>query len=155
MIKVIFDPHRETGYDVTALAKGLAVLESECFSDPWSENAFREALTNPVIVLAVLEKDGVLIGYALYSVIAPEAELLNLGVSSAFRKQGNAGLLMDETFLYLRKRSVSEVFLEVRESNTAARGLYLKKGFVPIGKRRAYYRYPTEDAIVMMAHFDE
>jgi ribosomal-protein-alanine N-acetyltransferase len=43
------------------------------------------------------------------------------------------------------------VYLEVRESNLAARRLYAAEGFVPVGRRPRYYRRPTEDAIVLRA----
>jgi ribosomal-protein-alanine N-acetyltransferase len=44
---------------------------------------------------------------------------------------------------------VAQLFLEVRTSNDAARALYASRGFVPVGRRRAYYRDPLEDALVL------
>jgi len=41
------------------------------------------------------------------------------------------------------------VFLEVREDNQRARGLYLRRGFEEIGVRRGYYQPSGTDAIVM------
>jgi ribosomal-protein-alanine N-acetyltransferase len=41
------------------------------------------------------------------------------------------------------------LFLEVRESNAAARALYAARGFEPIARRARYYRKPVEDAIVL------
>jgi ribosomal-protein-alanine N-acetyltransferase len=41
------------------------------------------------------------------------------------------------------------MYLEVRESNTAARRLYASRGFEEMGRRRGYYKRPAEDAIVL------
>ena len=40
------------------------------------------------------------------------------------------------------------ILLEVRESNSAARKLYEKCGFVQSGRRQRYYKQPEEDAIL-------
>jgi len=57
---------------------------------------------------------------------------------------------MKNAFSYYLKNGVDRVYLEVRASNRAAIALYEKCGFNCIGKRSAYYRYPTEDALVML-----
>ena len=44
---------------------------------------------------------------------------------------------------------MENVFLEVRESNAAARSLYQKAGFVQVGIRFGYYSHPVESGIVM------
>ena len=111
---------------------------------------FAEALDNPAITLFVLFEDETLVAYALFVILPPEAELLNIAVSPTLRRSGAARMLLDYADGVLSERGVSETFLEVRESNTAARALYTSRGFVPVGKRKNYYRYPTEDAIVMM-----
>ena len=73
-----------------------------------------------------------------------EFEILNLAVDPACRRQGIAKALLDHQ---LARGGVH--FLEVRESNRAARKLYEYKGFVVIGTRRDYYSNPEESAIVM------
>ena len=74
-----------------------------------------------------------------------EFEILQLETVPRFWRQGFARRLL-ETFLQQNK---GKVFLEVRESNTAARQLYEGKGFKIIGRRRGYYSGPREDAIVL------
>jgi len=55
-----------------------------------------------------------------------------------------------------RSRGVVEFFLEVRESNTPARGLYTKLGFEEIGLRKNYYEEPREHAVLMKReYFDD
>ena len=51
----------------------------------------------------------------------------------------------------LAARGVRVVYLEVRESNVAARGLYDGLGFRELGRRSRYYRRPVEDAILLRA----
>jgi ribosomal-protein-alanine N-acetyltransferase len=74
----------------------------------------------------------------------PEREILNLAVAPRFRRQGVAGLLLQHE---LNHRAI--FYLEVRESNTAARALYGKFGFREISRRTGYYLHPPETAIVM------
>jgi [ribosomal protein S18]-alanine N-acetyltransferase len=53
----------------------------------------------------------------------------------------------------VRQKGAQTVFLEVRESNRAAFALYRKCGFQQSGRRKAYYRQPTEDAILYQLDF--
>jgi ribosomal-protein-alanine N-acetyltransferase len=48
-----------------------------------------------------------------------------------------------------RRRGASEVLLEVREDNDAARGLYASEGFTVLGRRRGYYEQGRVDAVTM------
>ena len=73
-----------------------------------------------------------------------EREILNLAVAPEYRSKGVATMLMREVL----NRS-GEFFLEVRESNSAARQLYRKLGFMEIARRPNYYETPKETAIVM------
>lgn len=73
-----------------------------------------------------------------------EREILNVAVRTRFRRQGIATLLLQQEI-----RSGALYFLEVRESNVAARTLYRKLGFLEIGRRAKYYSHPSETAIVM------
>ncbi|MEO8025685.1 MAG: ribosomal protein S18-alanine N-acetyltransferase [Bryobacteraceae bacterium] len=94
---------------------------------------------------SVAEFDGVTTGFLVVRETAPgESEVLNMAVDPAFRGRGIGAAL-------LRQILHGDVFLEVRESNNAARRLYLSAGFRDCGRRRGYYSEPPEDAIVM--HF--
>ena len=57
--------------------------------------------------------------------------------------------MLDAVLIDLGGKGVRMAFLEVRESNSAARKLYDSRGFREIGRRRNYYRRPVEDALVM------
>ncbi len=74
----------------------------------------------------------------------PEREILNLAVDPKYRRAGIASVLLQHV---LSAPAIS--FLEVRESNHAARNLYRKFGFVELGRRPEYYDRPIETAIVL------
>jgi ribosomal-protein-alanine N-acetyltransferase len=134
---------------IPADAAPLVALERRCFSDPWSENSFREALDSPWSFGLVAHTGKALAGYLIAREVAGTGEVLNLAVSPDFRRQGVARGLLRSALVYFRKRRVEEVFLEVRESNRSAQALYLSSGFKPVGQRAAYYRNPKEDALVL------
>lgn len=82
-------------------------------------------------------------GFLVWRNTAPdEIEILNLAVAHGFRRQGVAKALLAAV-------PKGDVFLEVRESNLAARELYLTAGFHETGLRQGYYENPPEGAIVM------
>lgn len=130
----------------------LAAVERRCFTDPWSEGSFREALgatwTFGLVAEAEPARAGVA-GYLIAREIAGTGEILNLAVAPESRRHGLGRALLDDGLRLLRQHKVGEVFLEVRESNVGAQTLYLMAGFRPVGQRRGYYRYPKEDALVL------
>ena len=108
----------------------------------WSPGALLEGLGG---CLAAQAGDR-LAGFLLYREITPsEWEILNLAVDPQLRRQGIASRLIEEFFRWAE----GETYLEVRESNHAARALYARWGFSEQGLRRGYYHRPVEDAVVM------
>jgi len=135
-------------------AARLAELERICFSDPWSPAGLREMISaDHTIALVALSAESI-IGYAIARYAAGSGEILNLAVAPGHRREGVAAHLIDALLEGLRSREVREVYLEVRESNGPARALYSGRGFTVAGMRRAYYRYPTEDALVLRLPLD-
>jgi [ribosomal protein S18]-alanine N-acetyltransferase len=134
---------------VPADAAPLVQIERRCFSDPWSEASFREALESPWTFGLVAQNSGGIAGYLIGREVAGTGEVLNLAVSPDCRRRGLARALLRAGLSRLRKRHVEEVYLEVRESNRSAQALYLSSGFRPVGQRAAYYRNPKEDALVL------
>ena len=89
-------------------------------------------------------------GFAVARQTAPdELEILNVAVAAPFRRKGAARSLIAQL---LANRGNSVVYLEVRQSNLAARKLYHSMGFEAVGVRRDYYDSPGESAIVMKFH---
>jgi len=118
------------------------------FSDPWSERDVRDSVASGVPFFVAEDGDGV-VGYVIAHFGADEAEILNLGVVPTLRRRGVGRALVQRMLTELGVCGVRAVFLEVRESNDAARRLYQGLGFAPVGVRPGYYRRPTESAVVL------
>lgn len=132
-------------------APALAELERVAFSDPWSETSLREVLSQSVAFGFVVEParlDGP-IGYVLGRAVMGEGEVLNLAVEPRHRRRGIARRLLGDALAWFRREGVGEVFLEVREGNSAAIALYQGQGFQVAGRRVNYYRQPVEAALVL------
>lgn len=127
----------------------LVAIERRCFSDPWSEASFREALESEWTFGLVAETRRGLAGYLIGREAAGSGEVLNLAVAPEFRRRGVGGMLLESGLAAFRRRRATEVFLEVRESNQSAKSLYMARGFRPVGQRASYYRNPKEDALVL------
>lgn len=131
-------------------------IERSCFADPWSEDAFRRILGghSTIFQVMVVRPEKVVAGYIIAFTVGPDAELLNVAVDPPFRGRGLAGQMLDAVLIHLAASGIRTAFLEVRESNRAALGLYGSRGFKEIGRRRNYYRRPVEDALVMRRALD-
>ncbi len=130
----------------------LAEAEETCFPhDPWNERTISEALSNPACRAYILYDTQLtkLIAYGILHLCLDEGDIAKIAVIPEMRGQGLGGALLDLILADVGKEGVSNVFLEVRESNCAARGLYLSRGFEEIGIRRRYYKNPVEDAVMM------
>ncbi|MBA2626769.1 MAG: ribosomal protein S18-alanine N-acetyltransferase [Gemmatimonadales bacterium] len=127
----------------------LVALERRCFSDPWSPTSFREAVEASWSFGLISEVAGEVAGYLIARDAAGSGEILNLAIAPEYRREGLAGELLEAGLAALAVRGVTEVFLEVRESNAAAQALYLDAGFRAVGHRAGYYRSPKEDALVL------
>jgi ribosomal-protein-alanine acetyltransferase len=91
----------------------------------------------------IAEKNGLVAGFMVSRSVGPdEAEVLNLAVAPEARQAGVGTALIEAL-------DAMDIFLEVRESNEAARNLYRKLGFRVVGKRDDYYDDPPETALVM------
>jgi ribosomal-protein-alanine N-acetyltransferase len=129
----------------------IVQIERACFADPWTEESFQRILTGHSAIFQVVgyPPGFDVAGYVIAFAIGEDAELLNIAVHSDHRGKGLAGQMLDAVLIELGRRGVRNAFLEVRESNGAARALYGSRGFTEIGRRRNYYRRPVEDALVM------
>jgi [ribosomal protein S18]-alanine N-acetyltransferase len=129
----------------------IAQIERSCFADPWSEESFRRLVGVPpaIFLVAIFPPDKTIAGYMVAFSVGEEAEVLNVAVDPKFRGRGLAGQMLDGALIELGARGVRTAFLEVRESNSAARALYKSRGFIEIGRRSNYYRRPVEDALVL------
>jgi ribosomal-protein-alanine N-acetyltransferase len=129
---------------------GVQLVEQAAYDYPWSRAVFRDCLLAGYHCL-VLDINDTVSGYAIMSVGAAEAHVLNLCVHPGLRRLGYGRRLLNALLFKGQDLSVQSVFLEVRPSNRAAVNLYLSAGFKEIGIRPAYYQAKVgrENAIVL------
>jgi ribosomal-protein-alanine N-acetyltransferase len=123
-------------------------LERAAFSDPWGAAQLGDCLADGFEFL-VAERGGAVVGYVIAIRAADQAEILNLCVAPQARRAGVGRALVRAIVARLAALGARHAYLEVRSSNDAARRLYEREGFEPVGRRRGYYRRPVEDAIVL------
>jgi ribosomal-protein-alanine N-acetyltransferase len=96
----------------------------------------------------VLRSDGIA-GFAIASLGAGEAHLLNLAVTPSKQGFGFGGRLLRKIIGVVKEKGAERIFLEVRPSNLKAQVIYQRAGFEFLGKRPNYYGAPRrEDALV-------
>ena len=135
----------------------MLAIEQASFSDPWTEETIRSTLSLERMRVLVAEErgdeaaDGVgrLAGYVVALVVGDEGEIADLAVAPKSRRRGLGRALLDRMLVDLAEMGVRSLYLEVRESNHAAKTLYDSRGFRSIGRRRGYYRHPVEDALLL------
>ena len=125
----------------------IADIEKECFSEPWSETAIKEGFKNNTHYL-VLKQFGKILGYVGVQTVLDEGYITNVAVFQCARRMGHAKTLLCALHTFAKEKGLSFLTLEVRESNKAARSLYEKWGYKPVGQRRNFYSNPKEDAIL-------
>ena len=101
----------------------------------------------------VVEQQGSVVGFIVGRQVEDEWEIENIAVTGAARRCGMGSRLVGELLDLVRKRGGKSVFLEVRESNHAARSLYEKWAFLEVGRRKMYYQNPAEDALFLKFKF--
>jgi ribosomal-protein-alanine N-acetyltransferase len=133
----------------------VMVLEEELFApDTWTRAMYRDELSRPetrhYVVVEDEDADGRrrIVGYAGLIAYDDEAHVATLGVAASHQGKGIGALLLDELLAEADRRS-PVVLLEVRADNEIARGLYRRRGFAEIGRRRGYYQPSGDDAVVM------
>src|SRR5215207_10168514 len=128
----------------------VQAIEQASFSSPWPPNAYRSELeTNRLASYLVVRVDGEIVAYGGMWLMVDEAHITTFAVHPAWRRQ-RIGEQLLLAFLDLAViRQAHEATLEVRLSNLAARRLYEKYGFRPVGLRPRYYSDDNEDALIM------
>lgn len=129
--------------------EAIHAIERDSFSDPWSVASFRSMLAQPQVIATVAVRGDEVLGYCVAWQLADEAELGNLAVAPDARGAGIGRTLLDDLLRTIETRGGATVYLEVRESNSAARALYQSRRFEQVGRRKGYYDKPREDAVIL------
>jgi [ribosomal protein S18]-alanine N-acetyltransferase len=117
----------------------IAGIEQTSYAFPWSDGIFRDCLKAGYFC-RVAEVRREVVGYAIMSMGAGEAHVLNVCVRMDFRDHGLGRYLMHVLFAQARTANCPDVFLEVRPSNPSAIHLYEALGFQRVGVRKGYYQ---------------
>jgi ribosomal-protein-alanine N-acetyltransferase len=147
--------------DLEAVA---AIVAASPLAPQWGAAEFdalmKQGLSGPLQRrLLVAEDEGVVAGFAVYTLLAavfpPDAELESLAVAPGHRRRGLGAALLLAVGEATAAAGAESLVLEVRAGNAAALELYRGVGFHAAGIRRGYYASPTEDAVLMRLPFAE
>ena len=130
----------------------VAKLESEVFTDPWSEKVYRETFLLSGVEYVVACADNTIVGAAGVRNIAGTGEITNVMVKTGYRDNGIGKQMLEELLERGRKLGATDFTLEVRVGNAAAISLYEDLGFVCEGVRPGFYNNPKEDAAIYWLH---
>lgn len=128
----------------------LAVMESVYEQSPWTLEQIVTSLASQDEDYYLAFEGQELVGFLAVQTVLDEMEILQIAVKADFQRLGIASQLMAAVMDW-----EGDIFLEVRESNSAAQALYTRQHFTKIGKRKDYYRNPVEDAVMMKRERDE
>ena len=130
---------------------GEAVFEI-CRQSPqaaqWPKESYDQMSASGQIFL-IAELNGRVCGFLVTRIIGDEAEILNMAVDPSHRRSGIGSALLTAAISAAQAQNVQNIYLEVREFNSAAIGLYRQHGFEKASERRGYYSSPTENAVVV------
>ncbi|BCN93820.1 ribosomal-protein-alanine acetyltransferase [Thiomicrorhabdus immobilis] len=139
-------------------------IELKSYDYPWSLSGFEKSLDQGLNYVFCDVADNIL-GYCCILPVLDEANILNICVSPKYQRRGVAKQAFSKILDTLQASNYQIVFLEVRESNSAAQKLYQSLGFTQDGIRKGYYRSQAwdedlqelvdekEDAILMSYSF--
>jgi ribosomal-protein-alanine N-acetyltransferase len=135
----------------------VEVCAIEAMSDlsAWGWDAYHAEMQSPIDTIMLVARirapayDYELAGFIVARLIADELHVNNVAVRAEFRGRGIGSALLQTTLGLAQGRQATIAQLEVRAGNEAAQKLYLRCGFEVVGRRRNYYRAPTEDALLM------
>ena len=128
----------------------IVAIEAQSHLEPWTQQAFRAELEGSLVAQPfVALRNEEIVGYVVPWFVVDEVQIANITVKENFRQRGLGRMLLEHVLTLAAERRSRVVYLEVRDSNTAARALYESIGFVMEGMRPKYYGRGQEDAVLM------
>ncbi len=130
-------------------AAAAAALDRLLFSaESWSEADFAASAEDESRFFVAAREGDRLLGVGGLQISFEQGDILTIGVDPARRGEGIGSAMLEALLGIFLREGGRQLFLEVRQSNGAARALYEKFGFRPIGIRKNYYQQPPEDGLV-------
>jgi [ribosomal protein S18]-alanine N-acetyltransferase len=140
----------------------IVILEELTGLSPWGYESYRaELLTMPRTIMRVARAvspaavEGRIVGFIAARVTLDELHINNVATHPDFRRIHVGARLMYTALVEGRVMGATSSFLEVRATNIAAQTLYTRLGFQVVGRRRDYYSFPREDALIMSKSLGE
>ena len=130
------------------MAMELEEIENEIFSTAWPSQTIKNKINSREFKYWTYKKDEKVIAYLGIQFVDDVIEILGIGVIEKYRNNGIANELMNQLMKYFNQSPQLKILLEVRESNSTARNLYINFGFNKISKRKNYYK--NEDADIYL-----
>lgn len=134
----------------------LAIADALPGAPHWPRSAYLKAIdpqATPRRIALVVAGTESIVGFAIASVLPPQAELETIAVAKSHQREGLGRQLLHGLMASLKAENLHEVLLEVRHSNHSAIALYMSTGFLLTGSRPSYYTDPVEDAVLMKLFF--
>lgn len=144
--------------------EGIIWIAKECNLSYWSKNDYQNEIERVDSFMLSARVEQSVVGFIAArltassassaptmepKIVLPEADIMNIGVLPSFQKQGIGWRLLDSFFKECERKDVSNIWLEVRESNVQARDFYRRNRFIEVQKRPGFYSNPTEDAVLL------
>lgn len=131
----------------------LLEIEHSCYQHPWSRQHFIDEFNNPASSIDVAMAGQRLAGYICTWLVCGEMQIQNLATSPRHRRLGIGQSLLEYVIERGRQQGMVSAWLEVRETNQAAIGLYRGRDFIINGRRKKYYQ-DGEDALLLSRNFE-
>jgi ribosomal-protein-alanine N-acetyltransferase len=140
------------------LDRVLAIAENLLQAPHWPRSAWLNAINSQfepestprrIALVAADPQPGSILGFAVVSLMPPQAELETIAVAPESQRLGLGERIFQALAAELKAAGVNELVLEVRASNRPALAFYRTLGFVKTGLRPRYYADPIEDAVLM------
>ncbi len=132
----------------------ILAIENQIYPKPWPLKTMQDCQKAgyQCIKGCFESKADKIVCYAFLMIGFEESNLLNISVNPEFQRLGVASKLLQHLLLISRINQAKIMWLEVRQSNTAAINLYEKFEFKQIGLRKNYYQYTNESGKKIKEH---
>jgi ribosomal-protein-alanine N-acetyltransferase len=117
-------------------------IEKRAYKHPWTKEQLLEEIDkkdSSFLVYTDDETDSVVAGYLVYRKEDNQIHILNVAVALDWRGLGMGKSLVQLAIKDAYRQQLERVFLEVREDNEAAIGLYTKCGFKIDRVQKGFY----------------
>lgn len=148
---------RMTGADIDRVTEIAAGLKD---APQWPSASYltaidEDATPRRIALVAEEEPSGILLGFAVAMILAPESELETIAIAAVGQRRGVGRGLFAALASEVSAAGATDVHLEVRSSNSRALAFYAALGFEETGRRPRYYNEPAEDALLLRLRLPE